>query len=433
MANLKLIRPNIALAISILISSIAVMGSAIINARIVGYVNSNNWYLLGLYLPINYLVLGLLESGRVCSIRAINSTDDTQLNLNRTLQLAILFSFIFFLLGLSALGFYVENINLFNVTQKLFKSFSIFVALYLISYAIVSINSVFNAALFGTSKAKLASTLIIFASLLSIIFTYALAQYLHFSIYTLPLATLAAYSIGCVIAFLKLTDGIAKKSFSLNQVTFRYCQHLIGTSGIPVFFSYIAIPIGIFTINHLLAHFGDQTIAGFGIAFRIQNFLILPAIALGISSGIILNQNKNNSEIIRGRHIKFTLAFSVLIYLPVSILVFIFNKDLVSIFTSDPQVAVVAQKYLASLGLAYVTFFPLLSLIAIWEQIGAATKGLSINIGILTLQILMAGTISIYTDNLDMFFKVSALIIGITAFFVIAHEFLKTNKQKNSS
>lgn len=431
MANLKLIKNNIALAIPILISSIAVMGSAIINARIVGYANPNNWYLLGLYLPVNYLVLGLLESGRVCSIRAINSSSEHKINLSRTLQLTVLFGLIFLLLSLATLGFYELKINIFNVKARLFESFSLFVALYLLSYAIVSANSIFNAALFGISKAKLASALIIFVSLLSILLTYEIAQHLHFSIYTLPLATLAAYTIGSLVAFLKLKQG-ATKQILFNCMSFRYCLCVIKDSGIPVFLSYLAIPVGIFIINYLLAQFGDNAIAGFSIAFRVQNFLILPAIAIGIASGIILNQVKKPNEANSASLIKHTLTFSILIYLPVSILVFSFNRELVSLFTTDHQVAVVAQKYLANLSLAYITFCPLLSLISIWEQTGSAFKGLSINIGVLTLQILIAGAIAVYTNNLDMFFKVSALIMGVIAFLLITHAFLKTNRQKQS-
>ena len=290
--------------------------------------------------------------------------------------------------------------NIFNVKARLFENFSLFVALYLLSYAIVSANSIFNAALFGISKAKLASALIIFVSLLSILLTYEIAQHLHFSIYTLPLATLAAYTIGSLVAFLKLKQG-ATKQILFNCMSFRYCLCVIKDSGIPVFLSYLAIPVGIFIINYLLAQFGDNAIAGFSIAFRVQNFLILPAVAIGIASGIILNQVKKPNEANSASLIKHTLTFSILIYLPVSILVFVFNRELVSLFTTDHQVAVVAQKYLANLSLSYITFCPLLSLLSIWEQTGSAFKGLSINIGVLTLQILIAGAIAVYTNNLD--------------------------------
>jgi hypothetical protein len=63
-------KQNVALAIPIFLSSCSVMLCSIGSAKIVSFHVTENWYLLGLFLPISYIILGILESGRVCSLRS---------------------------------------------------------------------------------------------------------------------------------------------------------------------------------------------------------------------------------------------------------------------------------------------------------------------------------------------------------------------------
>ena len=104
----------------------AVLGSGILSARVISYHDVNNWYLLGLFMPVSYVILGLLESGRVCSLRAVTNKEEP----------AKWWSQLFFFIGLYALVLLILSL----VFGALPMQHGRFFMLYTLAYITVSTN-----------------------------------------------------------------------------------------------------------------------------------------------------------------------------------------------------------------------------------------------------------------------------------------------------
>lgn len=414
----------LAIALPILVSSLSVMASSIVNIRLVAYNHPQTWYVLGLFLPVSYLILGLLEAGRVCSIQSIVFSQNAQANAQRIYSLILFFACMLALLSASVLLCYHSNLNLFSATANQFKTFSHFTTRYLLIYILVSSSSLLNAALFGLGKAKIASSLVIAASLLSIAVTALCVLKWHLGLSAILWGTGVAYATTSIIgAFIlrQFTRSLSKSQEPTLKDTLKRLQK----TGLPVFLSYLLLPAGLYSVNHILALFNPAAVAGFSIAYRVQSFFILPAIALGVSAGILINQNKHQAKTL----LSHCMILSLLIYLPCSLLLFSLSPLLPSLFTPELSTQQVAYEYWHAMSLAYITFCPLIALLAIWEQTGFALRGLSINALVLVLQLGIAGFLSLHYQSLPLFFISSAGVIGCCALIAIAWQFLGTHTE----
>ncbi|SUI81224.1 multidrug efflux protein [Serratia marcescens] len=104
--------------------------------------------------------------------------------------------------------------------------------------------------------------------------------------------------------------------------------------GAPVAGSFLLLFGFLFSFNYLVSFYGASEIAGFGIAFRIQSFVILPAIALGTAMAIHANNAIADQNFPRIRQILFAgVGLAAALYLVISVLVFLLQERLVMLFT----------------------------------------------------------------------------------------------------
>ena len=117
--------------------------------------------------------------------------------------------------------------------------------------------------------------------------------------------------------------------------------------------------------THMLAHYGTEVLAGYGIGARLEFMLTTLAFAVGIASVPAVGMAIGAGRIDRARRIAWTgcaLAFTVVGLL--GTLIAIFPHVWVNLFTNDPGVREASRTYLATcapmyafLGLATVSYF----------------------------------------------------------------------------
>ena len=123
------------------------------------------------------------------------------------------------------------------------------------------------------------------------------------------------------------------------------------------------LTITIFT--HMLARFGTEVLAGYGIGARLEFMLTSLAFAVGVASVPMIGMAIGAGRVARARKVAWTaswLAFSVVGVL--GTLIAIFPDIWVNLFTQDPAVRAASQQYLgtaapmyAFLGLATASYF----------------------------------------------------------------------------
>ncbi len=124
--------------------------------------------------------------------------------------------------------------------------------------------------------------------------------------------------------------------------------------GIPNALTRIITPLAIGVITGLVATFGKEATAGFGIATRIEMFAMIIINALTSIFVPLLGQNIGAKKDLRVMEvIKKSELFSVLYGLAVMVILMLFGRNLAQIFTDNPIVIKTVRMYLIIIPIGY--------------------------------------------------------------------------------
>jgi putative MATE family efflux protein len=142
----------------------------------------------------------------------------------------------------------------------------------------------------------------------------------------------------------------------VSKVHFRPAVKEIGqilTQAVPAGFNMLTVAAGIFVIQSFVARYGDAPVAGYGIATRVEQMLLLPTMGLNYAVLSVVAQNFGAQRFDRIRLTWYTtLRFGLVIIVPAGIVLWFTRHHLVSIFSNEPAVIAHGSDYL---GLASFT------------------------------------------------------------------------------
>jgi putative MATE family efflux protein len=135
----------------------------------------------------------------------------------------------------------------------------------------------------------------------------------------------------------------------------------IARQGIPASLSMMSIAVGIFIITWFLSRFGQQTVAAYGAATRIEQIVLLPAIGLNVAALTLSAQNGGARRYDRVRSaIRTCLGYGAVVALIGSVGVFVAARPMMDLFSDDPTVVDIGSQYLriaAFIQYAYLVLF----------------------------------------------------------------------------
>ena len=131
--------------------------------------------------------------------------------------------------------------------------------------------------------------------------------------------------------------------------------------GMPITISLMLIGLGIYNILFFVSKFGDIATAGYGVALRIEQLLLLPTIGLNTAVLSITGQNFGAKEYDRIGEVYYKAIFyGALIMLIAGLFIFFSGNFLIQLFSNDPEVLYYGVQYLkiaALIGPVYPIFF----------------------------------------------------------------------------
>lgn len=130
---------------------------------------------------------------------------------------------------------------------------------------------------------------------------------------------------------------------------------------IPASANMMLIALGIIIITYFFGRFGEDAIAAYGVATRIEQIILLPVIGLNMAVLSLVGQNNGAKKINRLREI-YLVAVKYGIYIMTigSVLLFFFGELLMKIFAQSPEIILIGSNYLkiaAFLTWAYMILF----------------------------------------------------------------------------
>jgi putative MATE family efflux protein len=159
--------------------------------------------------------------------------------------------------------------------------------------------------------------------------------------------------------------------FKRTKISTHVLKQLL-KQGIPVSLNNATVSIGIFIIQFFIYRFGTtETIAGYGVAVRIEQIVLLPTIGLNIATVALVGQNFGAKEYVRIRQaIRQAAKYGVILLTFGILIIYPLAPYLVGFFNQDPQVIQEGANYLRIEGLALYTY----SLIGIASSVMQAIK-----------------------------------------------------------
>ncbi|KKB61285.1 hypothetical protein WM40_24100 [Robbsia andropogonis] len=298
-----------------------------------------------------------------------------------------------------------------------------FVACMQLSSAVLTAGVLANAALFASGAGCRALAISIAANLLNLAVTAGCAFLLRQGALGGAWGTGAAGTVMLASSFASLPRPDGARPHWRSAVA----RTLAMTRGIalPVFGSYLVLSVYAAALNGVLMWIGPHAVAGFGVANRLQSFLMMPAVALGtalaIRAGGMHRAGAPSSDIGVARLAGRGLVVGIALYALVSAIAVAAQPLITPLMAGQGAPAAVLRDYLLIVGPSFVFFGPMLALLIYLDQTGQGRLALSFNVASLGITFAAAYTVAACGHPLsDVFIAIAACnALTALALFVI--------------
>ena len=135
------------------------------------------------------------------------------------------------------------------------------------------------------------------------------------------------------------------------------CWKQILYVGLPAAGTSTINPISIGFITSLMATYGAETVAGFGIASRIESFAVIALMALSASIGPFVGQNWGAEKYARVQEaLRLSFIFCLAWGISIAIILGVTAPQLAAIFDRNTEVIAIASLYLRLVPLSYAAY-----------------------------------------------------------------------------
>ncbi|MDP2338208.1 MAG: MATE family efflux transporter [Bacteroidota bacterium] len=250
---------------------------------------------------------------------------------------------IFKLLGLPAdiLPHAVRYLNVYMLGMFFFFGFS-------------GISSILR----GLGDAKTPMYFMIIATINNVIFDLLFVVVFKWGIQGAAYATIISEGGAFITAAYYLSKkhpiiNLSWRKYIFDRDIFRSCIRI----GLPTGFQQSFVAFGMMAIMSIVNGFGTNAVAAYSAAMRIDSFVKMPAITFSSALSTFVGQNLGAFEERRAKTgLRATLLFSTIYCILVSLLIIIFGKHIMLLFTSDPAVIKIGQGYLVIVSSFYLLF-----------------------------------------------------------------------------
>ncbi|MCY6484907.1 MATE family efflux transporter [Clostridium aestuarii] len=163
---------------------------------------------------------------------------------------------------------------------------------------------------------------------------------------------------GCSFVFGVYYLNKNHRIFKLNVRKMTFDKQIFKLSlkiGLPTGIQQMLFAIGIGALQALVNGFGENTMAAFTAASRIDSFATMPIMTFGTAISTFVGQNIGANKIGRVKNgFKVTVIMSAVFSLFITLVMFLFGDMLVKLFNTNPQVIAIGLDYLRIISTFYV-------------------------------------------------------------------------------
>lgn len=195
--------------------------------------------------------------------------------------------------------------------------------------------------------------------------------------------------------------------------------------GGPLAASNMVAPVVLGIITGLLANFGEEVVAGFGVAARIEALSLIPLFAMTSGLGPIVGQNYGAGNVVRVfGTIRASAKFSVFYGLGAGLLFLLLHNQLPRLFDSNPDVIRSAGLYLLMVPFGMTAMGVSMGIGASYNGMGNPKPSVTFTIGrmaVLFLPLAFLGSRLFGYLGIYMAGALANVIVGIGAWLWLQH------------
>lgn len=210
----------------------------------------------------------------------------------------------------------------------------------------------------GLGDSKTPLYILIASTLINVVLDLVFVVVFHWGVAGAAWATIIAQGLSFLGALLVLNKRnpylkLNVKALRWDKSSFTQMLRI----GLPTGLQQTLVSLGMMTLSRIVNEFGPQTMAAYTAASRIDSIAAMPAMNLGAAITTFTGQNigAGKPERVRKGHLS-AIAVNSGISLVITLLVVLFGRDLMAIFSQDPMVIDIGRSYLVIVGLFYVVF-----------------------------------------------------------------------------
>ncbi|MBT8058414.1 MAG: MATE family efflux transporter [Gammaproteobacteria bacterium] len=378
-------------------------------------------------MPVIWLIYGIgigFEAGAAsCVSRAVGRKDEEQAR-RLTTDTLVLAAGVALLISLAGLATVEPVFRLLGATPELLPMIGDYMSVW---YWVAPLDMALwtsLAALRARGNTLLESKVITAAALLNLaldpIFIFGLLGFPRLEIQGAALASVV--SVGVMLLFTLFYLHFRLKVYAspfapLSRViaSWRHMLHI----GIPAMITNAIIPVSSGIVVAMIAAFGVNAVAGFGVAMRIEPIFLIPFYALSAVSSPFFGQNLGSGQpgrLLEARRVitRFCLGFG----LALAIVLVLIAKPLTGLFSDSESIQAVAVHYLWIVALSYGAYGLVMSVNAAFNGMGQPLPGVVIStcrVIVVFLPLAFFGRYLFGLEGLFVATLISNLLLGAAA------------------
>jgi putative MATE family efflux protein len=266
------------------------------------------------------------------------------------------------------------------------------------------------------------------------VFIFGLFGFPRLEIQGAALATLVSTGIMLIFTLIYLHRRLRvfANPFAPVSVIFDSWRHMLAI-GIPAIITNAIIPVSAGIVVAMIASYGVDEVAGFGVAMRIEPMFLIPFYALSAVSSPFFGQNfgaGHFDRLLQARRAasRFCIGFGLFL----TVLLIVFARPLTGLFSESEAIQQVAVHYLWIVSISYGAYGLVMSSNASFNGMGNPMPGVVISACRVIIVFLPLAFLGRWLFGLPGLFGASAvanLLMGLIAFTWLGRQIRKTQSK----
>lgn len=206
----------------------------------------------------------------------------------------------------------------------------------------------------GDSKTPLYALII--STVLNVVLDIAFVVLLHWGIAGVAIATVISQTVSLLWTLRHLRKeshflDLAAPGKRFDPIVFREMM----TIGLPSGIQQALVGAGLMTLTGIVNRFGTNPAAAFAATGKLESFVVMPALTIGMAVSTFTGQNLGAGRKDRvSRGLRYAVLIALSITVTLSALLYLFGDRVIGLFSDDPEVVRIGLEYFRIVSLAYV-------------------------------------------------------------------------------